>query len=499
LFTCKFCGFGNDSPLANICIHCGPQVNWDEDEVDLPNAIHNYVDSLSDLYFAPDVDEDIALNESRRIRQRLKISYSVEKVLLDYLSIEKKLVSSLMEFNLYFDSNVVDAYAGNDTYLKFKVSNLSKIESYKVALHWIDPQSPTEQLLDIKTSKFLRPGSQNIIGGTYVFSRMGPKEIPDMKVTVTNSLRDTVTFMLSPLRFKVGNPEQKVTQNFATHIEGRVVTADNMSINSVVTKDSAVEQWVELEISYLFTKKAEIIELVNQQIFKSKTTPQEEPPVVPSQVSQKTVDEVEIEADGEEEVLVMREDEPLKFAFPSNLDPRTTAIRDFYKILSEIAKLLKGPTLTNIFLATNPDGSNDFSVNLADELTNHPFADDLIAICTTPGNRKTDEFGKLEGWGRRATLICKDGLRSISSSEQLDGPHEEKTVNWTEFFFRYKPSLMIRHEIPDLWIGDRDHYYFPGCYFDFSENIDKWIVFDETLRQKVFKSFNEFKTKLGVN
>ena len=81
LFTCKFCGFGNDSPLANICIHCGPQMNWHEDEVDLPTAIHNYVDSLSDLYFAPDVDEDIALIESRRIRQRLKISHSVEKVL----------------------------------------------------------------------------------------------------------------------------------------------------------------------------------------------------------------------------------------------------------------------------------------------------------------------------------------------------------------------------------------------------------------------------------
>ena len=256
MFICYFCGLENPSQTAKICSECGPSKKWLEEEVDQPKALKTYQALLSELVFDSHHVEEIEVF-SDRARDRFKISISAHREILGKLEVQKSEVAALMQFQLEFDENVLDAYAGHDTYLKFRLMNTSADEMFKAELKWDDPETPDEMDLLIAIKSYVKSGQDRVVGGTHVFSRGGFKEIEDLYITISNQLLDSATFRVEPFSLKVGNPDQHITQNISTHnqisIEGRgVVDASGMGTekNTDVRNVSLQPKWKKLNFSY---------------------------------------------------------------------------------------------------------------------------------------------------------------------------------------------------------------------------------------------------------
>lgn len=262
MFKCIFCGRINESDDARFCGTCGPNgpsKNWLPEEIDQPNQISAYLEAISDIFFESHSHADID-KFSHRIRARLKISYDAHLRTISQLEIERESITHLAEFKLEFNENVLDAFSGHDTHLSFRFTNLSE-ELVKVSLFWDDPETTDRIEFQAETKTFIKPGAQVIIGSTAIFDRIGPKEISDLQITVTDAARERAVFIAAPFTFKVGNPEANVTQYISTHnqisIEGRgVVDASRMGNNEIGSnsKISSEPIWRILPCSYYSNK-----------------------------------------------------------------------------------------------------------------------------------------------------------------------------------------------------------------------------------------------------
>ncbi len=271
MFVCYVCGKENPSESAKFCSDCGPTKKWETNEVDLPSAVEQYTLLYSEVYFEHSPDE--AEKISARVREKNKVSAQTHKKIAQALAEQKKSIEYLSKFMLEFDENVNDAYAGGDTYLKFRFKNLSNDEFYKVNIEWDDPETGDDQDLKISSKSFVKPDSVAMLGGSHIFSRIGIKEISDLMITVSDQTQQSATFRVSTFNFKVNNPDQRVTQNFSTtnqiSIEGRGVV-DN-SGNSAEKNFSAASQspdskWVRLSCVYVPSSKPILIQASSKNI-----------------------------------------------------------------------------------------------------------------------------------------------------------------------------------------------------------------------------------------
>jgi len=276
MFNCFFCGLESQSENARFCSKCGPDSpanNWKSEEIDNATQVEQYVSILGDLYFDNHSVTDVE-NLSLRRREKLKISYDTHINILAEFTKQKESIVHLSKFRFEFNENVTDAYAGHDTFLEFRISNLSDDESLKVSLFWDDPETVDRIELRAESKKFIKPNSTISINCTTVFDRIGIKEISDLQVTVANEYGEKANFKVEPFRFKVGNPDQRVTNNFSTHnqisIEGRgVIDASGMGANQSGLSGNLIDQklWKELFVLYspnlnleLFNKNKKAIE-----------------------------------------------------------------------------------------------------------------------------------------------------------------------------------------------------------------------------------------------
>lgn len=237
MFTCLFCGLSNPGEKAQYCNECGPDgpaKDWLPDDIDQPEKVSQYLSMLSEFYFdARDVFE--VEKFSLRLRQRLKISHDAHASALEKLAKQKKAIQHLASFHFEFNENVQDAYAGHDTFLNFRYTNISEDELFKVSLLWDDPNTPDRIDLKAETKSFVKPLTSVMLGASAIFDRIGVKQITDLQITITDQFGEIANFRVEPFSFKVGNYSQQITQHFSTHnqisIEGRgVVDASGMGV-----------------------------------------------------------------------------------------------------------------------------------------------------------------------------------------------------------------------------------------------------------------------------
>jgi biotin carboxyl carrier protein len=254
MFTCVYCGWQASNELARVCIDCGPEKNWSLNQIDLPESIITYQRSMRELFFAGASEEEIS-RFSLQLRERLKISFSFDQLFNPILKKERQRADQIGQFKIEFDENVAEAYAGHDTYLRFRLTNLSDTNFLSFNLDWDDPETPDELDLHIHSRQPIKPGKSIEIGGSHIFARMGIKDISDLQITVTNQFQDSAVFRAESFTFKVSNPDQRVTN--LTHnqisIEGRgVIDASGMGAQSNSVSND--ESWRELEFNYLADK-----------------------------------------------------------------------------------------------------------------------------------------------------------------------------------------------------------------------------------------------------
>lgn len=250
MYKCFCCGCDYDDRIPKFCNECGAFTQEPQDEIDSVESVASYRALLEEHYFGSQSELDI------KYRVKLKISRGTHESILAHFKSQKKALDSLGKFSVEFDENVVEAYAGNDTYLKFRFTNNSD-EMLRVKFFWDDPETEDDFDLKIESKSFVKPGSSVVIGGSHVFSRIGIKEISDLYITVLDPFQQ-VKFRSSPLVFKVGNPDQKITQHFTTNnqisIEGRgVVDASGMGSdkNSPMLQSSNEPKWVMLDLTFI--------------------------------------------------------------------------------------------------------------------------------------------------------------------------------------------------------------------------------------------------------
>lgn len=259
MFKCIFCGHINNSETAKFCTECGPDVpsnDWKTSEIDLPELLEAYTSSLSDIFFesysASQLDKF-----SRKIRAQFKISHDAHLGVIADLEKQSKMINEFASFNFEFNENVLDAYAGHDTHLSFRYTNLSE-EPVKVSLFWDDPDTIDRVEFQTETQTYVRPGDQVIIGSTTIFDRIGLKEISGFRITVSNLVNKNATFIASPFTFMVKNKDTNITQFITTNnqisIEGRgVVDASGMgsSNQTMNIKDIYEPRWKNIPTKYI--------------------------------------------------------------------------------------------------------------------------------------------------------------------------------------------------------------------------------------------------------
>jgi len=248
---CKFCGPQFDV-TKNNCPNCGKSL---EENFDDQQNLQQFAEIVVDSFFEIEdwQTQDGFLKSTQRVREKLLISYnsSVEQFnnLKKYFD-EKQ---PLSEFQLEFNQNVIDAYAGHDTYLQFRFTNKSALgDNYKVYIFWDDRETEDEDDLHIRSNTLIKPNQSIELGGTHIFMRAGPKEISELTITVTNQFKDEAKFKVTPFNFRVKTPTQNVINQITTKneisIEGRgVVDAANMGGQNPVSTENNEPQWINLE------------------------------------------------------------------------------------------------------------------------------------------------------------------------------------------------------------------------------------------------------------
>lgn len=187
MFKCVFCGLDNPSEKARLCIECGPDgaaKDWTPEDIDQPAKVSQYVSWLSETYFNPKIGAAVE-KYSLRMRERLKISHDTHAGVIAELAAQKKAIAHLENFRFEFNENVTDAYKGQDTYLKFRYTNLSEDDLFKINIVWDDPETTDRVDFRAQSSSFVEPHGIALIGGKVIFDRMGIKELADMQITIS--------------------------------------------------------------------------------------------------------------------------------------------------------------------------------------------------------------------------------------------------------------------------------------------------------------------------
>ena len=249
--ACKFCG-PQFEVTGKFCPNCGKS---QEGNFDDRQNLQQFAEIIQDSFFEIEdwQSQDGFLKSTQRVREKLLISHatSVEQFnnLKKYLD-EKQ---PLSEFQLEFNQNVIDAYAGHDTYLQFRFTNKSASgDNYKVYIFWDDRETEDEDDLHIRSNTLIKPNQSIELGGTHIFMRAGPKEISELTITVNNQFKEEAKFKVTPFNFRVKTPTQNVINQITTKneisIEGRgVVDAANMGGQQPLTTENNEPIWVNLE------------------------------------------------------------------------------------------------------------------------------------------------------------------------------------------------------------------------------------------------------------
>ena len=291
---CLFCGDSQRDYLKPFCNECGSK--WKADElVDQSDQVTRYCSTLFQV-----VESTSDSGEGKQIktmRERFKISHKTHTKLFQELIGKLKVAEELKTFEIYFNENVTDAYAGHDTFLRFKFINTSASEQFKVAsLYWDDPEAPDHLDFRTKSQAPIKPKSELLLQGNHIFNRVGPKQINEMKLTVENIYGDSAEFLIDTFTFKVGNPDQKVVNNITTHtqisIEGRgVVDASGIGADKSSNQDSNLgleaPVWVKLNSRPIIIPP-ENISNYTQQLQNINKVASSAPPVVSEEIEEAT-------------------------------------------------------------------------------------------------------------------------------------------------------------------------------------------------------------------
>ena len=265
--TCCFCGSLERNFADKFCAICGSR--WVEETIlDAPDEVAQYCANLYEIFESS--NDDPNSDEIKEMRKRYKISLSVHSHLVKELIAKLKVVEGLSDFSLEFDENINDAYAKEDTFLRFKFINRSKSVRIKSALlEWDDPETTDNMDYKAKSQSPIKPTEFCELTSTHVFQRSGRKHISEMYLTVENNFGNSAKFLVNTIYFSVKNLDQKVVNNISTHTQinmnemGILNNENNQTANKIDLDDGlGSPKWREVKTHIKLDPPKEFAEIL---------------------------------------------------------------------------------------------------------------------------------------------------------------------------------------------------------------------------------------------
>lgn len=177
-------------------------------------------------------------------------------------------------------------------------------------------------------------------------------------------------------------------------------------------------------------------------------------------------------------------------------DELALAARSFFAMYAFVTQYCDEDSDRPIHLYMNDeDDGGEVSRSLAEQLVPLFPNDRLLAICEEDPQSLHGANSELSAWNGLATVITNNGLYHVKSNSsgayELDG--KTAYLSWAKLFGDCKASLMIRSDVPDIWIGTADTYLIKSSYVDYSASISTWIYFDEFVKPELLERFSAFK------
>ena len=492
MYTCLFCGAPERSPEKKFCNECG--INWMpfEPGMNEPAAIKRYRNQIQELLFEePDGNHTETFNNLRR---RLKIDFSVHHEL--YEKIRKQLTMSehLNAFRLEFDENVQDSFAGHDTRLGFRFSNLSGTERfYKVSLFWDDKETSDDMDFRAENNATVKPKEIIEIGSTHVFMRPGFKEIKGLEITIESVAGEVAKFRAETFHVRVGNPEQRVSNNVTNNISGRVLSVDMSASDGDSRADTANNKgptWRNLSFVFIPPEDNEAVEtetvraLAVNPVQAAKTQPAREPE------AQITPETEPIEA---APVLQTRQPEPVQAKVaPVDAMSLRDAVERLLELLLKLSSLASTSSSKGVFLAM------DFSLHLLEILYNNYPDREMDAmvgmVFENPAGVVKDGEQFIINYSDAASVITLSGITIVGKDGNNVVHHafyawgQMAANDWGLYRQRFGPGSYL------ISIGDQSAgQFFSGLRFDLRrykgpESVDDLYAETEAVLQRIFNT-----------
>ena len=478
--ACFFCGSFQRDFSIKFCKDCGS--SWGQDvSLDDPNQVAQYCHSLYLLFDDPkqvaqycaslnllfeSTDDDPLKKTITELREEYKISHHVHSRLAEVLVAKLIVVDGLSNFLLEFDGNVSDAYAKEDTFLRFKFSNLSKSKLFKSAvLDWDDPETTNNMDYKARSQGPIKPGADCELTNTHVFQRFGRKQISEMYLTVENLFGQSAKFLVSAFSFTVGNPDQKVVNHITTHNQitmARGVVDNSNNEGSRKHEAGRVEgfneapKWREIKTNIVLDPPKDLAEILSNNPIKNIPPP-------PVNQAQPEISEIpEIPKVKVEEIEVISKGSTTNKAEPRNVRDASEAVFKCFHQLNSIAPFADPKA---VIYATN--FSLDF-LDLVFTVVPDDAEDKVLGMIFENGpsviNNAQDDVIKFSG---NALLFSASGITTVTYLEDIfEGQDhflwaEVGEKDWTFYRRRFGENSYL------ISFGDgAAGQNFPGCKFD---------------------------------
>jgi hypothetical protein len=304
--------------------------------------------------------------------------------------------------SLEFDENVTDAYAGHDTYLRFRFTNDSTEILKSVRLTWDDPETPDQEDLDASKGPF-KISQTELIGTSHVFQRAGPKQIGSLFVTLEGFLGKKIRLKAEAFEFVVLNPNQNIINSVSNttqiSIEGRgVVDASGRESQTITATPNKGARWKKLNLILAPTEVPAPSELEGlNKLASTVQVPSAKPVDTPAAA-------IELKS------TTATSDSTHSLRPPENLKEAVESLFDTIRKLSCCISVEEKKHITPVV---------DLSLNLVDtllKLSGNVSIDELVGLAfKSPDTVHFDLKDYVEGFEGEATLFSVSGLRLLRS------------------------------------------------------------------------------------
>jgi Zn-finger nucleic acid-binding protein len=458
--ACLFCGSSQRDFSIKFCDNCGS--NWVEDaELDDINQVAKYCASLYQTCESSQDDQNG--KDVKQMRERFKISHRVHTQIFKELVSKLKIVETLKNFRLEFDENVNNAYAKQDTFLRFRFTNLSDSERFKsVSLFWDDPEAPDHLDFRAKSQSPIKAGENCDLTSTHIFERYGPKPIDAMKLSVENFFGDSAEFLVNTFYFTVGNPDQNVVNNITTHTQIRMDRGVVDNSNNEAAKKSETEKavggigapkWRELKTHIVLEPPEDLAELLSKHPLKN---------ILPPPANLVQSEEAEFKEARAQEIVGVSKSGSLNKLEPQNVSEASEAVFKCFHQLNEITPYADPNAVVN---------AANFSLDFLDlvfaSVTND--IEDIIQgmVFENGPSVITNAQDDVINFSGNALVFSVTGISAVTCLEDIfEGQAhyswaEIKANDWTFYRRRFGENSYL------ISFGDRAAgQNFPGCKFD---------------------------------